>query len=96
MAEVLILEFPGVTEDQYLAVNKLLGVDAATGAGTWPAPLLGHIASVGDDGLTVVEVWESQDAQAAFMEQLGPAIGQVGLPQPSRLEWRSLAGHYAG
>ncbi|MGD0085081.1 MAG: hypothetical protein ABSD78_18075 [Acidimicrobiales bacterium] len=94
MSEVLILEFAGATADQYLAVNKILGVDAKTGAGDWPGPLQSHTASLGDAGLTVVEVWESQDAQAEFMARLGPALGEVGLPQPSRMEWLSLLGHY--
>src|SRR5664280_2058499 len=45
MSEVLILEFAGATAEQYLAVNKILGVDAKTGEGDWPAPLQSHIAS---------------------------------------------------
>jgi hypothetical protein len=94
MSEVLILEFAGVTADQYLAVNKILGVDAKTGEGDWPAPLQSHTASVGAAGLVVVEVWESQEAQAAFMARLGPALGEVGLPQPARMEWLSLLGRY--
>jgi hypothetical protein len=94
MAEALILEFAGVTADQYLAVNKVLGIDVATGAGDWPAPLISHTASLGDGGLVVVEIWESQAAQAEFMARLGPALGEVGLPQPSRMEWLSVLGHY--
>jgi hypothetical protein len=94
MSEVIILEFAGATADQYQAVNKILGVDGATGAGDWPAPLQSHIASVGAAGLVVVEVWESQEAQAAFMARLGPALGEVGLPQPARMEWLSLLGRY--
>jgi len=94
MSEVLILEFAGATSDQYLAVNKILGVDAKTGEGDWPAPLQSHVASVGAAGLVVVEVWESQAEQAAFMARLGPALGKVGLPQPARMEWLSLLGRY--
>ncbi len=96
MSEVIILEFAGVTEDQYLAVNKILGVDGGTGAGDWPAPLEAHTAALGDGGLVVVEVWESQDAQAAFMARLGPALAEVGLPEPTRMEWLSLVGRYTG
>jgi hypothetical protein len=95
MSEVLILEFAGVTADQYHAVNKILGVDAG-GGGDWPAPLQTHVAALGDAGLVVVEVWESQEAQAAFMAQLGPALGEVGVPRPTRTEWFSLIGRYSG
>ena len=91
---MLILEFPGVTSDQYLAVNEIFGVDIQTGGGDWPGPLQSHTASRGDNGLVVVEVWESREAQAEFMDRLGPALGQVGLPQPSRMEWLVLLGHY--
>jgi hypothetical protein len=94
MPDVLILEFADATADQYWAVNKLLGVDAVTGEGDWPAPLLTHIGSLGDAGLVVVEVWESQAEQAAFMDRLGPALAEAGVPQPSRTTWQSLLARY--
>ena len=94
MSEVLILEFAGATAEQYLAVNKTLGLDPATGEGDWPAPLQSHVASVGAAGLVVVEVWESQEAQAAFMARLGPALGEVGLPEPARMQWQTLLGRH--
>lgn len=94
MSEVLILEFKDATADQYFAVNKILGIDVTSGAGDWPAPLLSHTASFGDAGLVVVEVWESQEAQAAFMARLGPALGEVGVPKPSRMEWLKTLGHH--
>jgi hypothetical protein len=94
MSEVLILEFAGVTADQYFAVNKVLGVDATTNEGDWPAPLQSHVAATGRTGLAVIEVWESQEAQAEFMSRLGPALAEVDLPQPARMEWLSLVGRY--
>jgi hypothetical protein len=43
----------------------------------------------------VLEVWDSQEAQAAFMEsRLGPALGKAGMPEPSRAEWLSVEGLY--
>lgn len=36
MAAELILEFEGVTEKEYNAVNKELGIDSKTGQGNWP------------------------------------------------------------
>jgi hypothetical protein len=94
MSEVLVLEFAGVTEDHYQAVNKILEVDSSGGEGDWPAGLHSHVAGLRDDRLVVVEVWESQDAQDAFMGRLGPALGQAGVPQPSRMEWLSLVGQF--
>ena len=37
MPEALILEFTGVSEAEYAAVNKQLGIDMHTGQGDWPA-----------------------------------------------------------
>ena len=44
MPEALILEFTGVSEAEYAAVNKQLGIDMQTGQGDWPAGLLSHTA----------------------------------------------------
>jgi hypothetical protein len=93
MSEVLILEFAGVGADDYFAVNKALGIDDA-GEGPWPAPLESHVSAAGDDKLVVIEIWESQAAQAEFMAQLGPALGSTGMPEPSRMEWLSLVHHH--
>jgi hypothetical protein len=96
MSEALILEFAGATPDQYNAVNKLLGIDTATGEGDWPAGLLSHTgASSSGGGILVFEVWDSQQSQESFMAaRLGPALGEAGLPQPSRVEWLSLLQHH--
>lgn len=96
MSDALLLEFKGVTADQYKAVNDLLGLDQHTGAGDSPAGLVSHTGgTTADGGLVVFEVWESQEAQAAFMGGvLGAALGQVGLPQPSRVEWLTLEGYH--
>jgi hypothetical protein len=95
MSEALILEFDGVKADKYAEVNRALGIDPSTGEGDWPAGLLDHTGAVGDH-LVVFELWESREAQQAFMDaRLGPALGKLGLPEPSRAEWMSVAGHHA-
>lgn len=96
MSEAIILEFKGVSADQYNEVNTVLGLDPATGGGDWPAGLLSHTGAAGDGGgLVVFEVWDSQESQGAFMaSRLGPALGKVGVPEPIRVEWMSLLGNY--
>jgi hypothetical protein len=76
MPDALILEFTGATADQYKAVNAILGIDAATGEGDWPAGLLSHTGAAGAGGdLVVFEVWDSKESQEAFMaSRLGPAL----------------------
>jgi len=93
MPKALILEFDGdVGREDYEAVNGILGVDAQSGAGDWPAPLLYHVAGAKPGGWVVFEVWESQEAQEEFMHRLGPAIAQAGLPAPARVQWLEIAG----
>jgi hypothetical protein len=97
MPDALILEFTGATADQYKAVNAILGIDAATGEGDWPAGLLSHTGAAGAGGdLVVFEVWDSKESQDVFMaSRLGPALGQAGVPEPTRVEWLSLLGHHS-
>jgi hypothetical protein len=96
MSESLILEFQGVTVDQYNAVNAQLGLDPDTGAGDSPAGLLSHTGATTAAGdLVVFELWDSQASQAAFMGgRLGAALGQAGLPAPTRVEWLTVVGHH--
>lgn len=95
MAAGLVLQFPsGVGQKEYEAVNSKLGIDMKTGQGDWPAGLLSHTAGPSDEGFIVVEVWQSQEAQASFMDsRLGPAFAAVGLPQPSRIVWFDVVGN---
>jgi hypothetical protein len=95
MSEAIILEFKGAGVDEYNAVNKILGIDPTTGEGDWPPPLLSHTAAVTADGdLVVYEIWESRAAQEQFMARLGPALGEVGVAPPVRMEWFDVKGHY--
>lgn len=97
MGSALILEFDGVGANDYGAVNAALGIDMSTGSGDWPEGMRSHIAGTTDaGGLIVVEVWDSQEAQARFMEsRLGPALASCGIPAPSRMNWTDLLAHHA-
>jgi hypothetical protein len=96
MSEALFFEFAGVSENDYKAVNARLGLDPVTGSGDWPDGLLSHTGAAAPDGrFLVFEVWDSQESQGAFMaSRLGPALGKAGVPDPTRIEWLSVAGHY--
>ena len=52
-----------------------------SGEGDWPAGLHTHLAGPTEGGgWIVVEVWESQEDQDAFMQsRLGPALRQAGV-----------------
>lgn len=92
MPAALILEFTGVSEADYIAVNKHLGLDMQTGEGEWPAGLLSHAAGQADDGTFIVsEVWSSRADQDAFMtSRLGRALAAGGVTAPPRIRWVPL------
>ena len=95
MSEALILEFQGTKAD-YDAVNDILGIDPVTHEGDWPAGLLSHVGATGATGnMVVFEVWDSQASQGNFMaSRLGPALGKVGMTEPTRQEWLTVIGNF--
>jgi hypothetical protein len=97
MAAAVILEFEGVTTKEYGAVNEALGIDMGTGQGDWPDGLMTHSAGVNDDGrLVVMEVWDTPEHQAKFMEErLGQALARGGITgPPSSVTWIELVAHH--
>lgn len=99
MSELLILEFDGIDETHYAKVNAELGLDAKTGAGNWPAGLVSHLTGLTDSGgAYVVEVWQSQQAQAEFMRsRLGAAMPAAGITSAPKVTWSRLIGqHHPG
>ncbi len=97
MPAELILEFEGVTIEEYDAVNKVLGLDPASGEGDWPDGLVAHSAGLNDAGhLVVIEVWDTPEHQARFMDQrLGQALVSGGISgPPSSVTWIELVSHH--
>jgi hypothetical protein len=97
MAELLVLEFDGVDESDYARVNAQLGLDPQTGAGDWPAGLVTHLTGLTEGGSAyVIEVWESQEAQAEFMQsRLGPAMATGGVSATPKVTWARLLGQHS-
>jgi hypothetical protein len=97
MAAGVILEFEGVTIDEYNAVNAALGIDPESGEGDWPDGLVSHSAGLNEGGhLVVMEVWDTPEHQARFMEgRLGEALGKGGVTEPpSSVTWVELVAHH--
>jgi hypothetical protein len=82
MAILMIAEFNGVTTGDYDELNRTLGIDADHP----PDGLISHAAGPTDDGLLIVDTWESEEAlNHFFAERVGPAMKQMGMaeqPQP--------------
>ncbi len=96
MAAEMILEFDGVGEEQYRAVNQALGMDPETGEGDWPEGMISHAAGTSADGRFIVtEVWNSMEEQEAFMSgQLAAALVEGGISgPPANVTWIELVTH---
>jgi hypothetical protein len=96
MPEALILEFAGLGEAEYAAVNKHLGIDMNTGQGDWPAGLISHAAGTADDGSFVVtEIWSSRADQEAFLSsRLGAALAAGGVTAAPTVRWVPLLAYH--
>jgi hypothetical protein len=75
MATVMLLRWDGVSEDQYEQAREKVGWDREVPDG---AKL--HVAGFSNDGMNVLDVWDSEESFRAFMdERLGPAVEEIGI-----------------
>ena len=79
MAICRIYEVRGATLEQYDEVDKKFP-DIPPGARY-------HVAGSTGDTMYVIEVWESREDVEKYMQQIGPAIEQAGIPEPSVTEF---------
>jgi len=77
MPVLMTLEVPGGTTAQYDRANAVMGLAEDAGL---PAGLVVHACAVTDDGIVVVDVWDSTSSLDDFArERLGPALKEAGL-----------------
>jgi len=83
MALAFLLEFPGVTQEQYDQVIEKLQLGGKTYQGG-----IFHVAGPMEGGWRVVDVWESQEAFDRFFQaKLGQALQEVGVAPPQPKVW---------
>ncbi|GAB2441605.1 hypothetical protein ACFQUY_36330 [Nocardia tengchongensis] len=88
MAVGVVLEFDGVTVEQYDRVMELLG--AAAGGPMPEGGLFGWVIAT-ENGIRVAEVWESVEAFRRFSaERFGPKAGEVGIAVAPRISFRDI------
>jgi hypothetical protein len=81
MAVAVEMDFAGATLDQYDQIMALMGLDDP--AAPSPPGALFHWVAKTDDGIRVVDVWETKEQFEKFaQEQIGPYSQQVGIPAP--------------
>ncbi len=81
MAVAVEMDFKGATLEQYDQVMSLMSLDDGTRHS--PPGALFHWVAKTDDGIRVVDVWETMEQFDAFAErEIGPCTQQVGIPAP--------------
>lgn len=74
------MSFSGGTIEQYEQVISKMGFERH---GKGPPGALFHWVTKTDDGVKVVDVWESPEAFQSFADsQIGPFSAEVGLSEP--------------
>jgi|1186.fasta_scaffold769571_1 hypothetical protein len=77
MAVLMLLDMPGATTEQYDQLNEAMGIHGDEDA---PEGLIHHVVGSDENGLTIVDVWESEEAFGRFAEErLRPAVEDVGI-----------------
>jgi hypothetical protein len=71
------MDFSGATLDQYDQVLEKMGL---TAGGSGPPGAISHWVAKTDDGMRVVDVWETREQYERFaQEQIGPFSQEVGI-----------------
>ena len=88
MAVAIEMDFKGATLEQYDEVLKLMGL--AQGSPLPPGGIT-HWAAQTDDGIRVVDVWETREQFDRFaQEQIGPYSQQAGFPGPPETTYNEV------
>jgi hypothetical protein len=76
MPVVLVFDVAGATPAQYDRTNEILGIRGDADA---PDGLISHVCGASDDGLLIVDVWESEEVLRPFVERVAPAAAEAGM-----------------
>lgn len=82
MAVAIEMRFTGATLEQYDEVIRLMGLED----GTPPNGAIFHWVAETDDGIHVVDVWETAEQFDVFArDQIGPFSAQAGFQGPPEM-----------
>ena len=74
MAEVVLVDHPGMTQELYDKVTEILGP-------ALPEGCQAHIAGPGPNGWRVITVWDSMEVAGAYIQgTLNPVFEEAGVP----------------
>ena len=91
MAVAIEMSFPGATLDQYDQILEKMGL---TPGGSVPPGAIFHWVAKTDDGVHVVDVWESKEILERFAEdQIGPFSREVGIEDEPEMRFYDIHNH---
>lgn len=91
MAVAIEMDFQDATLEQYDGVIERMGL---VPGGRAPAGAISHFAAATDEGLHVVDVWETREAYEQFArEQIGPYSAEVGITTEPTLRFFEVHNH---
>jgi hypothetical protein len=94
MAVAFKLRFPGATIEQYDEVIELMGFTSGTAEADGA---IFHWVAKTDDGLLVIDVWESDEHFERFSEeQIVPYTQQVGMTEPPTITRHEVHNYLVG
>jgi hypothetical protein len=87
------MTFTGVTLDDYDKVISHMGL---TPGGAAPPGALFHWVTATDDGVRVVDVWESKERFEEFAEkEIGPGMNAAGVAVQPQTSFHEIHNHFA-
>ena len=91
MSTVMVMEWTGITQDQYNQVMRALDMDKMP-----PMGGILHVAGFQGGTLRVMDIWESQQAFEKFQkERLTMAMQKAGITSMPRLQFYPALNIYA-
>ena len=91
MAIAVEMNFRGATMEQYDQIIEKMGL---TPAGATPPGAISHWVAKTDDGMRVVDVWETREAFDRFaQEKIGPYSAEVGITDAPETRFYEVHNH---
>jgi hypothetical protein len=83
MSTVMVMEWSGVTQEQYNQIMRTLDLDK-----TPPSGGIFHVAGFNSGTLRVLDLWESQQAFERFQrERLDQAVKKAGITSQPKVQF---------
>jgi hypothetical protein len=91
MATVMLMHWPEVSREQYEQARSEINWEGQT-----PQGAKFHVAWFGDDGLHVLDLWESREDFERFVGQrLTPGVQKIGIQGQPKVEFHEAHAIFA-